>query len=111
MYARYKDGLPERKILVSRLHDTGVLCASHVSIDGTVLDLTTDLERSIHPEGLKDSRSDIWAIGVIALELIYGGLAVSDRATFDEIVGQIVKTKKLPACFGSGMRRKEKVLG
>nr|XP_016492690.1 PREDICTED: serine/threonine-protein kinase OSR1-like [Nicotiana tabacum] len=41
-------------------------------------------------------KSDIWLVGITALELAYGNIRVSDREDFDDMINKIRKSKKLP---------------
>ncbi|KAL2536466.1 Serine/threonine-protein kinase BLUS1 [Forsythia ovata] len=40
--------------------------------------------------------SDIWLVGITALELAYGCFPVRDRAEFEAVIEKIIKKKKLP---------------
>lgn len=41
-------------------------------------------------------KSDIWLVGITALELAYGNIRVSHREDFDDMINKIRKSKKLP---------------
>ncbi|KAJ8540084.1 hypothetical protein K7X08_026473 [Anisodus acutangulus] len=41
-------------------------------------------------------QSDIWLVGIAALELAYGNIRVNSRAEFDAMINKIRKSKRLP---------------
>ncbi|XP_049399654.1 serine/threonine-protein kinase BLUS1-like [Solanum stenotomum] len=58
-------------------------------------------------EGNSGPKSDIWLLGITALELVYGDLPVRNRRDFNYIVDKIRRKKKLPKSLKKMMIKRD----
>ncbi|XP_015161781.1 serine/threonine-protein kinase BLUS1-like [Solanum tuberosum] len=61
-------------------------------------------------EDNRGAKSDIWLLGITALELVYGNLPVKNRTDFDYIINKLRVNKKFPKSLKKMMIKRDKKL-
>uniref|UniRef100_A0A3Q7ICL3 Protein kinase domain-containing protein n=2 Tax=Solanum lycopersicum TaxID=4081 RepID=A0A3Q7ICL3_SOLLC len=75
----------------NRVEDSSFLNSKSISIWGAAPEVFGS-----ENEDNRGAKSDIWLLGITALELVYGNLPVKNRTDFDYIINKLREKKKFP---------------